>query len=81
MPASRILAPGDVVAVVSDGIFDARNGTKEEFGSERVMAVIRDHHHASGAEILAALRAAVASFTDGAPADDDRTAIIIKCRG
>jgi serine phosphatase RsbU (regulator of sigma subunit) len=80
MSAPRTFAPGDVLAVLSDGIFEARNGAKEQFGTERVMAVIRDHHHASGAEILAALRAAVASFTNGAPADDDRTAIIIKCR-
>lgn len=81
MSAPRTLAPGDVVAVISDGVFEARNGVTEQFGMERVMAVIRDHHHASGAEILAALRVAVASFTSGAPADDDRTAIIIKCRG
>jgi phosphoserine phosphatase RsbU/P len=66
--------------VISDGVFEAWNAEREPFGSERVMAVIREHRAASGTEILAALREAVTAFTRGVPAEDDRTAIIVKRR-
>jgi serine phosphatase RsbU (regulator of sigma subunit) len=72
------LDPEDVLAVCSDGIFEARGPAREQFGPERVVEVIRAHHTASAAEMLDALRKGVDAFTRGAPADDDRTAIIIK---
>lgn len=68
---------GDIFAVISDGIFEARRGS-DQFGVERTKDVIVKHHQESAADILSALRAAVAAFTDDAPADDDRTAILIK---
>jgi len=76
--ASVVLAVGDVVVVASDGIFEARNGAGEWFGTERVIALIRERHGATAAEFLGALRDAVSRFTEGTTADDDRTALVIK---
>jgi len=80
-PAVVVLAPGDVVVVASDGLFEARNRGGEWFGTDRVVALVRERHAARGAEILGALRDAVARFTEGTGADDDRTAIVIKRHG
>ncbi|MEE8524460.1 MAG: SpoIIE family protein phosphatase [Thermoanaerobaculia bacterium] len=80
-PAPIEIAPGDVYAVLSDGFFEAVDGSGMEFGQDRVIEVIRQHGRAGAAEILAALRASVREFTGSAPFDDDRTAVIIKGNG
>lgn len=72
------LDTGDVVAVLSDGIFEARNAAREELGAERVAETLRATHAQSAAKILDALRAAVEEFTAGRPAADDRTALVVK---
>ncbi|MHC4142831.1 MAG: SpoIIE family protein phosphatase [Planctomycetota bacterium] len=73
------MSPGDIVAVVSDGMLEATNPSGEQFGSDRAVEVISAHRRERPIRIRAALRRAVAAFTGGAPAADDRTAIIIKC--
>ena len=81
VPAAVPLGPGDVVAVMSDGIFDARNPAGEPFGAARVTAVLEEHRHAAAADILAALRRAVTEFAGGTAPEDDCTAIIVKRGG
>jgi serine phosphatase RsbU (regulator of sigma subunit) len=77
-PAPLALAAGDLVAVMSDGIFDAENASGESFGPQRVTTLLEERHDASAAEILDAVTRAVGAFTDGATAADDRTVIIVK---
>jgi len=74
----RALGPGDVFAVLSDGIFEAPDADGRLFGTERVTAILRAEAGTNAAAILAAIREAVAAFTGGAPPTDDMTAIIIK---
>jgi sigma-B regulation protein RsbU (phosphoserine phosphatase) len=74
------MAPGDIVAVISDGLLEAQNSAGRQFGSQRAIDVIAAHRSDRPVGIRAALRRAVAEFTGGAPPADDRTAIIIKCR-
>ncbi|MEE9212554.1 MAG: SpoIIE family protein phosphatase, partial [Phycisphaeraceae bacterium] len=69
---------GDIFAVISDGVFEATDHAGRQFGTDRVIDLIPRHRHESPTQILAALREAVAKFTNGAPAADDRTAIIVK---
>ncbi|MHC5007192.1 MAG: SpoIIE family protein phosphatase, partial [Planctomycetota bacterium] len=71
--------PGDIVAVISDGMLEAMDPAGKQFGSDRAVEVISTHRRERPIRIRAALRRAVAAFTGGAPAADDRTAIIIKC--
>lgn len=73
-----VMNPGDIVAVISDGIFEATDAAGTQFGTERVTEIIVRDHDRSPTEIIANLRAAVERFTGGAPAADDRTGIIIK---
>lgn len=72
------LAPGDLYIVFSDGIYEANNPEGEKFEEERVIEIIRSHKHESPKAILQAVRDGVETFARGRPADDDRTAVIIK---
>ena len=72
------LAPGDLYIVFSDGIYEAQDPDGEKFGEQRVVEVVQAHNHDSPRAILQAVRDAVEAFARGRPADDDRTAIIIK---
>ncbi|MHC4150650.1 MAG: SpoIIE family protein phosphatase [Planctomycetota bacterium] len=69
---------GDIFAIISDGIFEAKNSQGEQFEEQRVMSVIRENRDAPARDILTTLRKTVEDYTDHAPADDDRTIILIK---
>ncbi len=79
--APLTMRPGDVYAVLSDGFYEAVDGSGMEFGKDRLGELLRQHRRAGAAEILAALRAALREFTGDAPLDDDRTAVIVKRTG
>ena len=72
------MAPGDIVAVISDGLLEAMDADRKQFGVDRTMEVLAANRDRNPTRIRTALRRAVAEFTGGAPAADDRTAIIIK---
>lgn len=72
------LQPGDIFAVISDGVFEALSAAGKQFGSDRVRELIATNCDRTPIEISRALRDAVAVFTEGRPPDDDRTAVIIK---
>jgi serine phosphatase RsbU (regulator of sigma subunit) len=73
------MGSGDIFAVLSDGVIDSENAQGERFGTRRVIDVVTSGCEGSAAELTAALRRALAAFTDGAPPADDRTAVFIKC--
>ncbi len=72
------MAPGDIVAVISDGLLEATNPDGQHFGDQRALDVIAANQHLNPTRIRTALRRAVGEFTGPAPLTDDRTAIIIK---
>jgi len=74
------LAPGQVLAIGTDGIWEARNPDGEMFGKERFQAVLREQAHTPAATIVSAVREAVARFQAGAPQDDDITLVVIKAQ-
>jgi len=78
IPEPRQLGRGDVFAVISDGVFEASDTEGREFGAQRVGQLIAREAAAGPEQILAALRAALADFTRGRPARDDRTALLVQ---
>ena len=72
------MAPGDVFAVLSDGIIETTNADGEQFGVERAVAVIERHHGDTAGLIVTRLRQALAQFAPGLKAVDDRTAVIVR---
>ena len=75
------MEPGDMIAVISDGIFEATDPAGEQFGIERVADILQACCDLSAASIRAALVERLGAFTQGRSADDDRTIVIIKRTG
>ena len=72
------MEPGDIVAVISDGVFEAMNERGQQFGLERAIEVLARTCRTSANDIMASLKRALSAFTAGRAAGDDRTAIVIK---
>jgi sigma-B regulation protein RsbU (phosphoserine phosphatase) len=74
------LSPGDLVFQYTDGITEAMNNQKEEFGEERLNNVIRQYAHLPVNDFLKALDQEIRIFSEGYPQSDDITAIAVKVR-
>jgi len=72
------LLPGDVLAVVSDGIFEYENRAGEQFGEERVKRVLVANRAQPMADLVAHLQQAVSAFAEGSTQEDDMTAVLVK---
>ena len=76
--ASIALAPGDLLVLLTDGVFEYFEPGGEAFGEARVEAVLREHHHETTAALSGRLLEAVRSFARGAPQQDDVTMVLVK---
>ncbi|HOO32455.1 MAG TPA: PP2C family protein-serine/threonine phosphatase [Thermotogota bacterium] len=72
------LESDDVFIVYTDGIPEARNTSKEEFGFERTRAVLKDNCEKSAEEIKEAMLKALRKFVGEAKQHDDTTFMVIK---
>jgi PAS domain S-box-containing protein len=72
------LEPGDILAMLTDGITDAERPDQTYFGTERALDYIRKHHKESAHEIVTGLYQAVREFSDGLPQIDDITTVLCK---
>jgi phosphoserine phosphatase len=70
--------PGDVLALLSDGIYEYVNDQGAEFGQQRVEQWISDHHRLDARESGKLLMQMVKEFGSGAAQADDITIVIIK---
>ncbi|MFZ3322652.1 MAG: GAF domain-containing SpoIIE family protein phosphatase [Usitatibacter sp.] len=73
-----VFEPGDILALVSDGIFEYNGPAGEEFGEDRVKKLLAAHRGKPVAEICALLFAAVQEFAGAAPQEDDMTVVLVK---
>lgn len=75
------LAPGDMLALYTDGVTEAENVLLEQFGEEALMKTAEDYG-ANGPEALClAVRAAVRAFAGGAEPSDDLTVLALQYLG
>jgi sigma-B regulation protein RsbU (phosphoserine phosphatase) len=72
------LAPGDLVLLVTDGIVEAHNPDLVDFGTERALDAVRSCRHEPARQIAEHLCAAVRSFAQDLPQDDDMTVVVLK---
>jgi len=72
------LAPGDLLAVVTDGVTEAASPGGDEFGDERVRRALRGRAAEGAAATLASLVAAVDEWVGAAGCSDDLTALILR---
>ena len=73
------LAAGDILVLYTDGITEAENSQGEEFGMERLSAVIRRDSSLSAEEILSNIFQSAEEFCQGVGFGDDATALVVKC--
>jgi len=78
-PSDEIeLAPGDVLLLGTDGIWEAVNPRDEQYGRRRVAQLLQ-RHAADGAQgIVDALLEDLERFREGAPFQDDVTVVVMK---
>lgn len=72
------MQPGDVLAVLSDGVFEYLNHANEVFGDERVATLLKYHHDLPMAELGKQIFMALEEFGHGEPQADDISMVIIK---
>jgi sigma-B regulation protein RsbU (phosphoserine phosphatase) len=72
------LAPGDLLAVVTDGVTEAASPGGDEFGDERVRLSLAASADGGAALALEALVAAVDGWAGAAGCTDDLTALILR---
>ena len=72
------LAPGDILGLISDGVYEFARADGAQFGESGVAAVFADHHEGPMAELGQALVDAAFAFGAGAAQADDITLVLVK---
>jgi phosphoserine phosphatase len=72
------MAPGDILLLLSDGIYEYRSVHGDDFGQERVRELVRANHGKPVAELAALILESVRQFAAGAPQEDDITVVLVK---
>jgi phosphoserine phosphatase RsbU/P len=72
------LTPGQIIAIGTDGIWEALNGQGEMFGKDRFREIIRRTAGEPAGNILSAVYDDLNQFTMGQKSKDDITLVIIK---
>lgn len=76
--ATIALEPGDLLGVISDGIFEYKDEHGRLFGEGRVADVLQRHHPLPLAELTAKLLKTAAEFGGRAAQDDDITLVLVR---
>ncbi len=72
------LNPGDVLVLYTDGVTEAINPAKEEFGVERLIAAIKENRDLPPAQLIGRLKETVFEFAGDEPQFDDFTLTVIR---
>ncbi len=73
-----LLADGEVLLIGSDGIWEAENANKEQFGKDRLRALLRQLGAQSAEQINRQVMDAVLAFVGDSPRTDDITLTVIR---
>jgi phosphoserine phosphatase RsbU/P len=76
--AEVAVKPGDQVLLHTDGVTDAKNGTDETFGTERLDAALGPGPAAAARGMINGVLAALEKFSNGTPPADDYTLMAMK---
>jgi len=77
-PQSAALDPGDVLGLISDGIYEYENEAGEQFGRSGVMRVLDNNPGANAQELVDKIMAAVRKHGGTAPQADDITIVLAR---
>lgn len=77
---SARLEPGDHLVLFTDGVVEARNRAGEEFGNERLRALLEIRAGSPSSRIVRCIEEALAEFSADAPQHDDITMMVVGYR-
>jgi phosphoserine phosphatase RsbU/P len=77
--ASADLLAGDVLVCYTDGVTEAENQLEQEFGTERLSALVQGGSSLSAEALMADIFDNVANFCNGVGFSDDVTVLVVKC--
>ena len=69
---------GDLLVLFSDGITEAPNRRDEQFGDDRLIAVVQQTRELPAQAICEAILASVRTFAGDRPAPDDQTLLVVR---
>jgi hypothetical protein len=72
------LEPGDLLVLYSDGLVEAANQDDEQFGEDRVQAIVEQHRDLTATQIRDKILKAAQAFTGNAQLEDDRTLLVLR---
>jgi sigma-B regulation protein RsbU (phosphoserine phosphatase) len=72
------LSEGQIIAIGTDGIWEAFNNDGEMYGKDRFRNTIRQHAIGGASDILNAVYGDIHQFTSGLKPEDDITLVVIK---
>ena len=72
------LEPEDIYVFYSDGVTEARNRKREDYESDRLLEVVREHRQMSVSALKEELLHDIQNFVGHAPQHDDLTFLILK---
>jgi sigma-B regulation protein RsbU (phosphoserine phosphatase) len=75
---SAKMEPGDLLVLYTDGVSEALNNEREEYGEERLHALFADHYSIPAVDALARARADLLAFVCGAQQSDDITLVTVR---
>lgn len=79
--ATLTLAPGETLFLFTDGVSEAMNPAGEEFGEERLEAVLTAARDLPVDAMLQSVTASVQTFAGTAPQSDDITCLVVRYLG
>ena len=77
-PVSAAMEPGDVLGLISDGIYEYENESGEQFGQQRVGQIISNGGNLGAQQLVDEILRAVRSHGGLAPQADDMTIVLAK---
>lgn len=72
---------GDSLLLYTDGVTEVLNISNEQFGQERLAALVQQHADRPAPDLLQAVRQAVSAFSDNRPFVDDVTMVALRVSG
>ncbi len=74
------LKKDDMLVIYTDGVTEAMNEKREQYGEDRLVQMVKDHGQLSPSDFIAKLDGDIKGFTAGYPQSDDITVVAIKER-
>jgi len=72
------LKKDDMLVIYTDGVTEAMNERREQYGEDRLISMVREFGHLSPEDFIARLDAHIKEFTGEYPQSDDITVVAVK---